>query len=109
MCANHPIDPGDMLAPIPTAVPPEAEETTEHTEDTEDDRDFATPDAVLQNPPFAQERPMSRVEAIQVLSSGLALADRRTRSAHLMAIHALAKRAAEAARRKARKEGGRHD
>ena len=41
MCANHPIDPRDMLAPIPTAVPPETEETTEHTEDTEDDRDFA--------------------------------------------------------------------
>lgn len=56
------------------------------------------------NPEGAQDgaddaEPMSRIEAIQRLSAGLSAADRRTRSAHLMAIHALAKLAASHERR----------
>ena len=177
MCAPHPIDPSHLLAPIETAVPPEAETSNTETQRRKDaelaalademhrkcqelmgglklgpgaagllvdawaDRIeralgiqpepsrkvrevredappqvepvYFTPDAVLRNPPFAPEtetqrrkdaEPISRVEAIQILSRGLAYADRRTRSAHLMAIHSLAKRGAEQmryARRKA--------
>ncbi len=115
MCAPHPIDPANLLAPIPTAVPPEyetqsrggtegaPEATTEHTQDTDPAAPdyYVTPDGVVVAPESAAgtaappEAPMTRIEAIQILSRGLVLADRRTRSAHLMGIHALAKRGSE--------------
>lgn len=112
---------------------PKAETTRSHG-DTEGA--YFTPDAVLQNPPLAEETsrkvrevreaeppsfadvadfardsaaPITRAEAIQILSCGLKCADRRTRSAHFMAIHALAKRMAEQKRHEMRKEGGSHD
>ena len=109
MCAPHKIEEENLLAQIPTAVPEEEMTTTGGAAPEPPEPIYHTPDTVLQNPPFAPEAPMSRVEAIQILTRGLAFADRRTRSAHFMAIHALAKRAAEEMRRKMRKEGGSHD
>ena len=51
MCAPHPIDPANLLAPIPTAVPPEAEESSNTETQSHGDTDLAaladeTPDGV---------------------------------------------------------------
>ena len=103
MCAPHKIEEENLLG-----VARRADGTADF---------YVTPDGVVVKadaagtaaPQEAPEAPMSRVEAIQILTRGLAFADRRMVGAHVMAIHALAKRAAEEMRRKMRKEGGSHD